>query len=88
MERAGTSTADAMKTLSKWRHNIYVISQMIQNDVSSTKVRLFLQRGLSVRYLLPAGVIDYIERNGLYVDQSSEGCSGGLPALVETAPAG
>jgi nicotinamide mononucleotide adenylyltransferase len=34
--------------------------------VSSTKVRLFLKRGLSVRYLLPAPVVEYIEERGLY----------------------
>jgi nicotinamide mononucleotide adenylyltransferase len=28
----------ATDALSKWRHNIYLISQLIQNDVSSTKV--------------------------------------------------
>ncbi|KAH8109000.1 hypothetical protein DFH11DRAFT_979472 [Phellopilus nigrolimitatus] len=61
--------AQATDALAKWRHNIFLISQMIQNDVSSTKVRLFLRRGLSVRYLLPTPVIDYIEANGLYLDE-------------------
>ena len=61
--------AQATDSLAKWRNNIYIISQMIQNDVSSTKIRLFLRRGLSVRYLLPAAVIDYIEANGLYLDE-------------------
>jgi nicotinamide mononucleotide adenylyltransferase len=36
--------------------------------VSSTKVRLFLKRGLSVRYLLPGPVVEYIEERGLYQD--------------------
>lgn len=31
-------------------------------------MRLFLRRGLSVRYLLPNSVVDYIEQNGLYLD--------------------
>lgn len=61
--------AQATEALAKWRSNIYLISQMIQNDVSSTKVRLFLRRGLSVRYLLPSSVIDYIESHGLYQDE-------------------
>ena len=61
--------AQATDALARWRSNIYLISQMIQNDVSSTKVRLFLRRGLSVRYLLPSAVIDYIEANGLYRDE-------------------
>lgn len=58
----------AIDSLARWRHNIILIHQLIQNDVSSTKVRLFIRRGLSVRYLLPGPVVDYIEANGLYVD--------------------
>lgn len=61
----------ATDSLAKWRDNIHLISQLIQNDVSSTKVRLFLRRGLSVRYLLPMGVVDYIEENGLYLEDGA-----------------
>ena len=61
----------ATDNLARWRNNIHLISQLIQNDVSSTKVRLFLRRGLSVRYLLPAAVVDYIEENNLYLDDGS-----------------
>jgi nicotinamide mononucleotide adenylyltransferase len=56
--------------LARWRHNIHMIPQLIQNDVSSTKVRLFLKRGLSVRYLLPSPVVTYIEENGLYTEEN------------------
>jgi len=58
----------ATDSLARWRNNIYPIPQLIQNDVSSTKVRLFFRRGLSVQYLLPAAVITYIEQNNLYPD--------------------
>ncbi|KAH7883224.1 hypothetical protein F5I97DRAFT_210588 [Phlebopus sp. FC_14] len=68
IERAGSGMDQAIDSLARWRHNIYLIPQLIQNDVSSTKVRLFLRRGLSVRYLLPAAVVDYIEENSLYLD--------------------
>lgn len=61
----------ATDSLARWRDNIHLISQLIQNDVSSTKVRLFLRRGLSVRYLLPMSVVDYIEQNGLYLDDGA-----------------
>jgi nicotinamide mononucleotide adenylyltransferase len=61
----------ATDSLARWRNNIHLISQLIQNDVSSTKVRLFIRRGLSVRYLLPANVVDYIEQNGLYLEDSA-----------------
>lgn len=33
---------------------------------------MFFRRGLSVQYLLPAAVIDYIERNNLYPDDGPE----------------
>jgi len=71
VERAGTGMDQATDNLARWRSNIYLISQLIQNDVSSTKVRLFLRRGLSVRYLLPNAVVDYIDRNELYQDETS-----------------
>jgi len=71
IERAGADMDQAIDSLSRWRHNIHLIHQLIQNDVSSTKVRLFLRRGLSVRYLIPAPVVDYIEAHGLYVDDGA-----------------
>jgi len=71
VERAGSGMNQATESLARWRNNIHLISQLIQNDVSSTKVRLFIRRGLSVRYLLPANVVEYIEQNGLYLDDSA-----------------
>lgn len=71
VERTGTDIDDALATLTPWRHNIWVIQQLIQNDVSSTKIRLFLKREMSVRYLVPAPVINYIEVNGLYEDDGA-----------------
>jgi len=71
IERAGSSMEQATDNLARWRNNIHLVSQLIQNDVSSTKVRLFLRRGLSVRYLLPSAVVDYIEEHNLYLDEGS-----------------
>ncbi|KAJ3514757.1 hypothetical protein NLJ89_g2186 [Agrocybe chaxingu] len=79
VERAGTAMDQATDALARWRSNIHLISQLIQNDVSSTKVRLFLRRGLSVRYLLPNSVVDYIEEHGLYQDE-------GANTLVHPSP--
>lgn len=50
------------------RKNILVIKQLIYNDISSTKIRLFIRRGMSVQYLLPNSVIRYIQEHGLYRD--------------------
>lgn len=48
------------------RRNIIVVKQLIYNDISSTKVRLFVKRGMSIKYLLPNSVIQYIYSERLY----------------------
>jgi len=68
LERSGTDIDDALASLQQWRDNIRVIQQLIQNDVSSTKIRLFRKRGMSIRYLIPDKVVDYIYENDLYLD--------------------
>jgi nicotinamide mononucleotide adenylyltransferase len=76
VERSGTDIDDALANLQAWKDNIYVIQQLIQNDVSSTKIRLFLRREMSVQYLIPAPVIQYIEANGLYEEDAAAGADG------------
>ena len=76
VERTGTDIDDALASLQQWKNNIYVIQQLIQNDVSSTKIRLFLRREMSVQYLIPAPVIRYIEEHDLYADDGSASASG------------
>lgn len=71
VERTGTDIDDAIANLQRYKDNIYVIQQLIQNDVSSTKIRLFLRREMSVRYLIPAPVIEYIEEHGLYEEEGA-----------------
>ncbi|KAK4155715.1 hypothetical protein C8A00DRAFT_13299 [Chaetomidium leptoderma] len=66
VERSGTDVDEALASLRQYEHNIWVISQVIQNDISSTKVRLFLKKDLSVRYLIPDPVVEYIEEHGLF----------------------
>jgi nicotinamide mononucleotide adenylyltransferase len=66
IERSGTDIDEALASLQPYRENIHVIQQLIQNDVSSTKIRLFLRRGMSVQYLIPAPVVEYIEQNHLF----------------------
>lgn len=49
----------------KYRRNLKIVKQTIYNDISSSKVRLFVRRGQSIKYLLPNSVIQYIEKEGL-----------------------
>lgn len=82
VERTGTDTEQALANLAPWQDNIFLVPQTITNDVSSTKVRLFLKRGMSVRYLLPVPVVEYIESHHLYTDDA-----GGLAQNAESAVA-
>lgn len=68
LERSGTDIDDALSSLQQWRDNIRVIPQLVMNDISSTKVRMFTKRGMSIKYLLPDTVVDYIFEHGLYMD--------------------
>ena len=69
VERTGTDIDNALAQLQPWKQNIYVIKQMIQNDVSSTKIRHLLREERSVQYLIPTPVIQYIEQHGLYENE-------------------
>jgi len=40
--------------------------------VSSTKIRLLLKRDLSITYLIPSPVIQYINEHRLYMDEDSK----------------
>jgi nicotinamide mononucleotide adenylyltransferase len=48
------------------RSHIATVKQHVINDISSTKIRLSLRRGLSIKYLTPDSVIDYIMARKLY----------------------
>ncbi|XP_075046363.1 nicotinamide/nicotinic acid mononucleotide adenylyltransferase 1-like isoform X2 [Mixophyes fleayi] len=60
----------------KYKDNIHLVEEWITNDISSTKVRRALRRGLSVRYLVPDPVLDYIQAHDLYNEESEEKNSG------------
>ncbi|KAI0602164.1 hypothetical protein F4775DRAFT_588986 [Biscogniauxia sp. FL1348] len=70
IERSGTDMDDALASLRTWEKNIHVIDPNIQNNVSSTKIRLLVRRGLSIEYLIPEPVIRYISQNGLYAGEN------------------
>ncbi|MCO5555773.1 hypothetical protein L7F22_009318 [Adiantum nelumboides] len=50
----------------RYRKNLKIVKQTIFNDISSSKVRLFVRRGQSIKYLLPNSVIHYIEQHHMY----------------------
>lgn len=91
IERSGSVVTDALAPLQEWServgkdwvNNIHVIRQLIANDISSTRIRQFLRQGMSVQYLLPAVVIEYINEHGLYGEheESKETRSSSMPPL-------
>ncbi|KAJ4377548.1 Nicotinamide/nicotinic acid mononucleotide adenylyltransferase 1 [Neocucurbitaria cava] len=82
LERSGTDIDDALVSLQQWRDSIRVIPQLIQNDVSSTKIRLFRKRGKSIRYYIPDKVVDYIYEHGLYSDDEKKQADKGKEKAV------
>ncbi|CAR29541.1 hypothetical protein ZYGR_0AD02230 [Zygosaccharomyces rouxii] len=73
LERTGSDVRSFLLShdiMYQHRRNVLVIKQLIYNDISSTKVRLFIRRNMSVQYLLPNSVIRYIQEHGLYVNQT------------------
>lgn len=73
VERHGTDLEEAKEALSRWTDKISVIPQGVPIDLSSTKVRLFLHKRMSIRYFVPNQVIDYIMENGLYGTSKDDG---------------
>ena len=81
-QRTGTDIDEALSTLQPYTPNIFVNQQLVQNDISSTKIRLFRRRDMSIRYLVPEPVVNYIEEHSLYDEDgaastSSDGKGGG-----------
>ncbi|KAI5862632.1 Nucleotidylyl transferase [Durotheca rogersii] len=68
VERSGTDMDEALGNLKQWENNIHFIPQLIHNDVSSTKIRLLLKRGMSVKWMTPHAVTQYMNERGLYTD--------------------
>lgn len=54
--------------LYKYRQNIYLIREWVENNVSSTSVRRAVKRGMSIKYFVDDGVIDYINEKKLYLE--------------------
>ncbi|KAK3921294.1 Nicotinamide/nicotinic acid mononucleotide adenylyltransferase 1 [Frankliniella fusca] len=57
--------------LTKHMSNIFIVTEWISNEVSSTKIRRAHRRGDSIKYLVPDSVMKYIHQNQLYVEESN-----------------
>jgi nicotinamide mononucleotide adenylyltransferase len=58
--------------LTKHKKNITIVTNWIANEVSSTLIRRFVSRGLSIKYLIDDSVIKYIDQHSLYRTKSGK----------------
>ncbi|XP_059659721.1 nicotinamide/nicotinic acid mononucleotide adenylyltransferase isoform X1 [Cornus florida] len=56
--------------LNEYKNNIKVVDELIPNQISSTRIRNCISRGLSVKYLTADGVIDYMQEHNLYLNST------------------
>ncbi|TXG53252.1 hypothetical protein EZV62_022421 [Acer yangbiense] len=56
--------------LNENRDNIKVVDELVPNQISSTRIRECISRGLSIKYLTTDEVIDYIEEKTLYLNST------------------
>ncbi|KAL6070884.1 Nicotinamide/nicotinic acid mononucleotide adenylyltransferase 3, variant 2 [Balamuthia mandrillaris] len=69
LDRTGSNAKEIIfnnDILFKYQHNIFLVPQWIVNDVSSTKMRQLAKRGMSLKYLTPDPVVDYIAQHKLW----------------------
>jgi len=69
IDRLGSSTQTTISNndiLFQHQKNIHVIPQYVPNDISSTRIRQFISRGLSIKYLVPDAFFTYIADKGLW----------------------
>jgi len=69
LERVGSDASTTIyqsDILFQHQNNIAIMKQYIPNEMSSTKIRLSVKRGLSINYLTPEPVVKYIRDKKLY----------------------
>jgi nicotinamide mononucleotide adenylyltransferase len=54
------------------RPGIHHVPQTVPNDISSTRVRDLLYQGMSVKYLIPDKVLEYIKDHSLYTIEQTD----------------
>ncbi|KAM4556493.1 LOW QUALITY PROTEIN: nicotinamide/nicotinic acid mononucleotide adenylyltransferase 3-like [Fundulus diaphanus] len=73
-------------TLFRHRENIFLVREWVRNETSATEVRRALRRGLSVKYLIPDSVLEYIHQHNLYTEDSERRNEGtALRPLIKQA---
>ncbi|NXR17616.1 NMNA3 adenylyltransferase, partial [Cinclus mexicanus] len=81
ISRAGSDPSQFIQEsdlLSTFQHNIFLVREWIQNEISATQIRCALCRGLSVKYLIPDSVIAYIAQHNIYTAESERRNEGSL----------
>ncbi|XP_071607950.1 nicotinamide/nicotinic acid mononucleotide adenylyltransferase 3 isoform X1 [Heliangelus exortis] len=81
ISRAGSDPAQYIHEsdlLTEFQHNIFLVKEWIQNEISATQIRYALCRGLSVKYLIPDSVISYIAHHNIYTEESERKNEGDL----------
>ncbi|KFO99861.1 Nicotinamide mononucleotide adenylyltransferase 3, partial [Calypte anna] len=81
VSRAGSDPAQYIREsdlLAEFQHNIFLVKEWIQNEISATQIRYALCRGLSVKYLIPDSVISYIAHHNIYTEESERKNEGDL----------
>lgn len=81
ISRAGSDPSQFIQEsdlLSEFQHNIFLVREWIQNEISATQIRSALCRGLSVKYLIPDSVIAYIAQHNIYTAESERRNEGHL----------
>nr|XP_005282575.1 nicotinamide/nicotinic acid mononucleotide adenylyltransferase 3 isoform X1 [Chrysemys picta bellii] len=73
ISRAGSDPVQYIsesELLTQFQHNIHLVTEQIQNEISATHIRHALCKGLSVKYLIPDSVISYIKHYNIYTEES------------------
>ncbi|ONI11373.1 hypothetical protein PRUPE_4G103800 [Prunus persica] len=52
------------------RGNIRIVDELVPNQISSTRIRHCISRGLSIKYVTADEVIDYIRQHQLYLNSN------------------
>ncbi|KAJ6817481.1 nicotinamide/nicotinic acid mononucleotide adenylyltransferase [Iris pallida] len=75
IRREGTNIENIIASdeiLCENKSNIISVDEIVPNQISSSKVRECIRKGLSVKYLTPDEVIDYIRDHKLYLQQNDD----------------